>query len=87
VVSPQYVLSELIGVFSVVNSILEAAAKGIKTNSTEDNIDDQDTFRELVGLIFAALCPMGSDTQGDRQQRKSKLSLLSRFSEIRPRKR
>ena len=35
-------------VFSVVNSILEAAATGIKTNSTEDNIDNQDTFRELA---------------------------------------
>ncbi|GHJ88934.1 hypothetical protein NliqN6_5336 [Naganishia liquefaciens] len=32
----------------VVNSILEAAATGIKTNSTEDNIDNQDTFRELA---------------------------------------
>ena len=37
---------------SVVNSILEAAATGIKTNSTEDNIDDQDTFRELASQTY-----------------------------------
>ncbi|KAJ9105969.1 hypothetical protein QFC19_003304 [Naganishia cerealis] len=32
----------------VVNSILESAAKGIKSKSTEETIDDQDTFRELI---------------------------------------
>ncbi|KAI5451646.1 meiotic recombination [Naganishia albida] len=32
----------------VINSILDSATKGIKTNTTEDNIDDQDTFRELA---------------------------------------
>ncbi|KAJ9119094.1 hypothetical protein QFC22_003585 [Naganishia vaughanmartiniae] len=32
----------------VVNSILESATKGIKSKSTEETIDNQDTFRELI---------------------------------------
>lgn len=46
----------IVYVLSVVNSILEAAATGIKTNSTEDNIDDQDTFKELVSQTATVVC-------------------------------